>query len=179
MKLLVATRSPGKMREIRRILGGVDGLELLDLDEEGIDPAPEEDGLEPYATFEENALSKARYFAERAGLPTVADDSGIEVDALDGAPGVRTKRFAEDGGVDVSELNPDDGFTYHRIVRVRQYGLVAITDGVLDETEAISGTVSASTPGLVQLKEILVQVESGKVPGSARRAVTLRSLKAI
>lgn len=81
--------------------------------------------------------------------------------------------------VDVSELNPDDGFTYHRIIRVRQYGLVAITDGVLDETEAISGAVSASTPGLVQLKEILVQVESGKVPGSARRAVTLRSLKAI
>lgn len=104
MQLLVATRSAGKMKEIRRILGTVEGLSVVDLSEAGIGPDPAEDDLEPYPTFEENALSKARYFAERSGLPTVADDSGIEVDALDGAPGVRTKRFAEDGGVDVRAL---------------------------------------------------------------------------
>lgn len=108
MRLLVATRSGGKMKEIRRILGAVEGLSVVDLSDVGIDADPAEDGLEPYATFEENALSKASYFAERSGLPTVADDSGIEVDALDGAPGVRTKRFAEDGGVDVAALEGAD-----------------------------------------------------------------------
>ena len=82
------------MREIRRILGEVAGLRILDLDEAGIAPSPEEDDLEPFETFEENARSKARYFFEKSGLTTVADDSGIVVDALDGAPGVRSKRFA-------------------------------------------------------------------------------------
>jgi XTP/dITP diphosphohydrolase len=94
MKLLVATRSPGKMREIRRILAAVPWLTVLDLDEAGLAPEPAEEELEPYDTFEANALSKARHFFERSGLPTVADDSGIEVDALDGAPGVRSKRFS-------------------------------------------------------------------------------------
>lgn len=94
MKLLVATRSAHKMREIREILASVPGLELLDLDEAGLAPAPEEEDLEPFDTFEENARSKARYFHARSGLITVADDSGLEVDALGGRPGVRSKRFA-------------------------------------------------------------------------------------
>ena len=93
-KLLIATRSAGKMREIRRILADVPGLEVLSLDDAGIAEAPEEEGLEPYDTFEENARSKATYFFRKTGLPTVADDSGIVVDALAGAPGVRSKRFA-------------------------------------------------------------------------------------
>lgn len=96
------------MKEIRRILAPVSGVEVVDLVDMGIAPQPEEDDLEPYSTFEENALSKARYFAGRSGLPTVADDSGIEVDALHGAPGVRSKRFAEDGGLDVSTLTGVD-----------------------------------------------------------------------
>jgi XTP/dITP diphosphohydrolase len=82
------------MVEIREIMGHVPGVELLDLDQAGISPAPEEEGLEPFDTFEANARSKARYFHARSGLPTVADDSGLEVDALDGAPGVFSKRFA-------------------------------------------------------------------------------------
>lgn len=98
MELLVATRSKGKLREIRRILADVPGLVVLDLDEAGVPYDTEEETLEPYETFDENALSKASYFAKRSGKVTVADDSGIEVDALDGAPGVRTKRFAQDGG---------------------------------------------------------------------------------
>jgi XTP/dITP diphosphohydrolase len=96
-ELLVATRSAGKMREIRRILAEVEGLRVLDLDEAGIAESPEEEDLEPFDTFEENARSKARYFHAKSGLPTVADDSGIAVDALDGAPGVRSKRFAPAG----------------------------------------------------------------------------------
>jgi len=99
MELLVATRSAGKIREIRRILEEVPGLVIRDLDEVGIPFDVAEDGLEPYDTFEENATSKARYFFERSGLATVADDSGIEVDALGAAPGVRSKRFAPDAGI--------------------------------------------------------------------------------
>ncbi len=94
MKLLVATRSRHKLDEIREILAVVPDLELLGLDDAGVEPRPEEEDLEPYETFEENAESKARYFFGRTGLTTVADDSGLEVDALDGRPGVRSKRFA-------------------------------------------------------------------------------------
>jgi XTP/dITP diphosphohydrolase len=93
LKLLLATRSAHKIREIRRILA-VPGIDLVDPDSVGLAALPEEDALEPYDTFEENASSKARYFWQRSGLPSVADDSGIVVDALDGAPGVRSKRFA-------------------------------------------------------------------------------------
>ncbi|MDG2283333.1 MAG: non-canonical purine NTP pyrophosphatase, partial [Longimicrobiales bacterium] len=105
MRLLIATRSAGKMREIRRILASVPDLEVLGLDDAGIEYDSAEEELEPYNTFEENALSKARYFAARSSLPTVADDSGISVDALEGAPGVRSKRFAPDGGVAPVDLD--------------------------------------------------------------------------
>ena len=94
------------MREIRRILAEVPDLRILDLDEAGIAPSSEEEALEPYDTFEENARSKAEYFHRRSGLPTVADDSGIVVDALGGAPGVHSKRFAPAaGGADQDEAN--------------------------------------------------------------------------
>src|SRR3989304_2105536 len=96
MDLLVATRSRGKLSEIKAILAEVPGLRVLDLEEAGVPHDPAEDALEPHDTFEENALSKARYFRTLSGLPTVADDSGLEVDALGGAPGVRSKRFAPD-----------------------------------------------------------------------------------
>lgn len=94
MKLLVATRSVHKMKEIREILSPVPDLEVLDLAQAGVAPDPAEDDLEPYDTFEANARSKARYYHERSGLLTVADDSGLAVDALGGAPGVHSKRFA-------------------------------------------------------------------------------------
>ena len=93
-RLLVATRNPGKVREIREILAGYPELEIVGLDALGIEETPEEDALEVFATFEENALAKARYFARLTGERTLADDSGICVDALGGAPGVRSRRFA-------------------------------------------------------------------------------------
>lgn len=122
MRLLVATRSAGKMREIRRILGSVPEVEVVSLDDVGIEPSEDEESLEPYDTFERNAESKARYFHDRSGLPTVADDSGIEIDALGGAPGVRTKRFAADGGADVSALSGqalDDANNRHMVAALR------------------------------------------------------------
>jgi XTP/dITP diphosphohydrolase len=86
MTLLVATRSAHKLLEIRRILASIPGLRTLDLNDAGIPPSPEEDDIEVFETFEENALAKARHFHSLSGLPTVADDSGLMVDALTEPP---------------------------------------------------------------------------------------------
>ena len=116
MDLLVATRSRGKLSEIKAILAEVPGLRVLDLEEAGVPHDPAEDALEPHDTFEENALSKARYFRALSGLPTVADDSGLEVDALGGAPGVRSKRFAPDTDAEGEEL--DEANNRHLLSRL-------------------------------------------------------------
>jgi XTP/dITP diphosphohydrolase len=87
-RLLVATTNSGKLREIRGILAGVP-VELISLERFPDVPEPEEPG----ATFAENARLKALYYHERTGLPAVADDSGIEIDALDKAPGVHSARW--------------------------------------------------------------------------------------
>lgn len=103
--LLLATRSAGKLREIRPLLASL-GLHLVDLTEAGL-PEESDDELESGSTFEENALAKARhYFAASGGIPTVADDSGIEVSALQGRPGVKSKRWS--GRTDLSGQALDD-----------------------------------------------------------------------
>jgi len=91
---VVATRNPGKVREIHEMLAGLGGYEVVGLADLGIPESPEEDAVEAFDTFEENALAKARHFAAKTGLLALADDSGIGVDALGGAPGVRSRRFA-------------------------------------------------------------------------------------
>ena len=99
MKVLLATRSVHKAKEVVRILAeaGPDAHGVVTLEETGVPWTVAEEELEPFDTFEENAASKARYFARLTGLATIADDSGLEVDALSGRPGVRTKRFAPPG----------------------------------------------------------------------------------
>ena len=89
-RLLVATRSSHKLRELRELLEVPADVELVSPDDVGIEGEPDETG----ATFETNAAIKARYYAARSGLPTLADDSGLEVDALGGAPGVYTRRYS-------------------------------------------------------------------------------------
>ena len=93
MKLLAATRSRGKQPEIRRILEPA-GVEVVFPDDLGLWETPVEDTLELAESFEGNARRKAEHFARLTGLPTVADDSGLEVFALGGAPGVRSRRWA-------------------------------------------------------------------------------------
>jgi XTP/dITP diphosphohydrolase len=90
---LLATRSAGKLRELLPMFAAA-GIRVIGLDEAGISPSPDEDTVEQFDTFEANALAKARYFAERSGRTTVADDSGLVVDALGGWPGVRSKRWS-------------------------------------------------------------------------------------
>jgi len=89
-RLLVASRSRHKVAELHDLLDLGDEVVLVSPDDVGIEGEPVEDA----DTFEGNAEIKVRYYAERSGLPTLADDSGLEVDALDGGPGVQTKRYA-------------------------------------------------------------------------------------
>jgi XTP/dITP diphosphohydrolase len=103
-RLLIATRSAGKMRELRDLVAA-HGWVPVDLVEAQIDEAPDEAGLEVCDTFAANALAKARYFHARSGVPVLADDSGLEVLALGGAPGVHSKRWS--GRTDVEGVALD------------------------------------------------------------------------
>ncbi|CAN5690564.1 XTP/dITP diphosphatase [soil metagenome] len=94
-RLLIATGSRHKFEELSTLLD-LPNTELVSLADLGLtDDSPEE-----AATFAENAAFKARWYAQLSGLPTLADDSGLEVDALDGRPGVRTRRFAGENATD-------------------------------------------------------------------------------
>ena len=96
MKLVVATRNFGKLREIQTGLRGL-GIELLSLADFPAAPEVEEDG----DTFAANAVKKAKALAAFTGLPALADDSGLEVDALGGAPGIRSARLAGERATDL------------------------------------------------------------------------------
>jgi XTP/dITP diphosphohydrolase len=96
-RVVVATHSAHKLGELRALLGGADlDVELVSLADLGITA----DVPETARTFEGNATAKARAYARITGLPTLADDSGLEVDALDGGPGVRTRRYAGERATD-------------------------------------------------------------------------------
>ncbi len=102
-RLLIATTNPAKLSEYRLLLRDL-ALELVSLAEIGITDAPEESG----ATFAENALIKARFYFERAGTATLADDGGLEIDALGGEPGVRSHRWLNSGGDDSDQALVDE-----------------------------------------------------------------------
>lgn len=106
MPLLIATRNPGKAREIRDLFAGLP-IPIVFPEEVELKRLPEEEDLEQADSYLGNAVAKARYFAGRSGLATVADDSGIEVDALDGAPAVHSARFAMLQGAMAPGQDPD------------------------------------------------------------------------
>ena len=89
LKCLIATGNPHKTESIKRLLGGL-AIDLVDLNQLPPLEEPEEDG----STFLENALIKSRYYSKATGLIALADDSGLEVDAMDKAPGIYSSRFA-------------------------------------------------------------------------------------
>ena len=143
--LLLGSTNPGKLREYREILHGLD-LELLapaDLDP--VPPEPDEDAQ----TFAENASSKARAYATATGLQTIADDSGLEVYALRGAPGVRSRRFFGD------EASAEE----------RNAKLLALLDGVADRSARfVCVTALASPDGHIELFEGEVHGEIAEAP---------------
>ena len=95
MKIVAATTNKGKIREFQEILGEL-GYEVVSMHDEGIDVEVEETG----STFSENALIKARAVALLCDAPVIADDSGLCVDAMDGAPGIYSARFAGEDATD-------------------------------------------------------------------------------
>jgi XTP/dITP diphosphohydrolase len=143
--ILLGSSNPGKLREYREILGGLD-LELVaPIDLDPVPPEPAEDA----PTFAENASVKARGYAAASGLQTIADDSGLEVHALRGAPGVRSRRFFGD---DAS-------------AEERNAKLLALLDGVTDRSARfVCVTALASPDGHVELFEGEVHGEIAKAP---------------
>jgi XTP/dITP diphosphohydrolase len=145
--LLVATTNKGKLREIQSALEGVtvDGvaIDVRLLPDDAAIPAPEETG----STFAENARLKALYYAEATGLLTVAEDSGLEIDALDGAPGVLSARYP--------------GATYEERFR-RLFGELAARGAVTPErrTARFVAALALARPGAANAAgEVLFETE--------------------
>ena len=111
MRLLIATTNAGKLREIRGILDGL-ALDVRSLADVGSVVEPEETGR----TFEENARQKALYYSDALGGPVVAEDSGLEIDALDRAPGIYSARFGSDQAV----TYPEKFALIYRMLRERR-----------------------------------------------------------
>jgi len=99
MKLVVASKNKGKIEEIRYVFRNIP-YEIVSMEDIGITDDIEESGT----TFEENALIKARYIMNATGIATLADDSGLEVDFLDGAPGVYSSRYAGENATDEEKI---------------------------------------------------------------------------
>jgi len=148
LKLLLGTRNAGKVAELRELLKGLD-VELRSVDELA-DPPP--DPPEDAATYAENAIFKARAYAQATGIATVADDSGLEVNALGGAPGVRSRRyFGED-------IAPAD----------RNQMLLALLDGVADRSARFVSVIALAQPdGRVQTFDGEVRGEIAAAPRGA------------
>ena len=144
-RILIGSANPGKLREYREILAGLD-LELVaPTDLNPVPPEPAEDA----DTFAENARAKARAYALATGLPTIADDSGLEVYALRGAPGIRSRRFfGEDA-------------TPHE----RNAKLLALLDGVADRSARFVAVAALASPdGHVELFDGEVRGEIAEEP---------------
>ena len=143
LKLLVATRNPGKVREYGRLLEGIP-IEITSLDQEHVTEEVEETG----DTFEENARLKAATYASLAGLLTLADDSGLEVDALGGAPGVKSARYGGPQATDEDRVrlllgNLNGTAWQDRTCRFRCVIAIAWPSGQIE-------TVEGSVEGIVQ-----------------------------
>ena len=125
-KLLLGTRNAGKVAELRALLWGLD-LELVTLDDMPNAPLePDEDA----SSYSENAIAKAVAYARATGLRAIADDSGLEVNALGGAPGVRSRRFFGD------DATPED----------RNRMLLGLLDGVADRSARFVAVIALARP---------------------------------
>lgn len=144
MKLLLATKNPGKAEEMREIFSALDGVDILTLENIGADKDVEETGT----TFEENAILKATHWQKETGYYAVADDGGIEIDALGGEPGVKSRRWpgyeASDEELIQMTLEKLAGIPREkRTARLRTVVALALPDGSIETaTDAIEGIIT-------------------------------------
>ena len=158
-KLLIATTNPGKLAEIRRFLSDLP-IELVSLKDVGITDQVEETGH----TFEENAIIKAKFYAEKSGLATIGDDGGFEIDALGGEPGVKSHRWIHGDREDADEELT--AYTFEKMKGVKERGaqLRAVIALVLPNGEVHTST--DVTRGIVPDKP-----SQERVPGFPYRSI--------
>jgi len=179
-QLLVASRNRKKLAELHRVLdaAGISGLELLTLD----DVPPYEEAPETGATFEENAVAKARDGFAATGLPTLADDSGLEVAALNGMPGVLSARWAGGHGDDAANyrlLLAQMGDVPDERRQAAFVSVCALVTGSEDVVDAV--VVRGEWPGVIAREPLgeggfgydPVFVPEGESPGDGRSAAQL------
>lgn len=154
MKLLVATRSAGKQREMRRLFAEAP-FDIVFPDDAGVPESGTEDTLELHDSFEANARAKAEYFCRKSHLPTVADDSGLEVFSLGGEPGVRSKRWALATGTAAQIDQANNAMLVRRLAgaaetrRRARYRCVLV---LCRKPGAITETFDASCAGRIELE---------------------------
>jgi len=154
-KLLIATTNPGKLAEIQRFLRDVP-LELVSLKDVGITTSIEETG----ATFEENAILKAKTYAEASDLMTLADDGGFEIDALDGAPGVKSHRWVHSDRDSTDEELIAYTFTRMKDVPEKKRGArLTLLLELVQPGNPVVTTVKESIRGIVPLEPSTVRHE--------------------
>lgn len=154
-KLLIATHNTAKLEEVRTFLSDLP-IEFVSLNDIGITHDVEETGK----TFEENAILKAKYYSKRSGLVAIGDDAGIEIDALHGEPGVKSKRWID--GVETSDQELID-YTFKRMenVPVEKRGaqmriVLAFADG-----EKVIATAEGITRGIIPNKPSTSRAKKG------------------
>lgn len=146
MKILIATHNPAKQSELQKWLRkAIAGIEVVTLDDLHITDDPEETGK----TFAENAKLKAEYYAKKSRLPTIADDGGIEIDALNGEPGVISKRWLGHDATDqelidytllrMKDVSPDKRTARFTVVLCF---VEPVSGRQVIKTESIEGTIS-------------------------------------
>lgn len=158
MKLLIATTNPGKFAEIKRFLSDLPSgkagvpVELVSLKDLGINKVVEETGK----TFEENAILKAKFYAAKSGLPTLADDGGFEIDVLNGEPGVKSHRW-----VHGDKENTDEELVAHTIERMK---------GITNRSAQLRLVLALALPnGTIHTSEASVR---GVIPLEPRNKIT-------
>jgi XTP/dITP diphosphohydrolase len=182
-RLVIASKNPDKISEVEAVLTSI---ELVD---EVVKDLDWEDVPETGETLEENALLKARAVVEATGLPVIADDTGLEVAALDGAPGVHTARFAGDGAryednvakmIEVMQGRTDRNARFRTVVAlVFPDGVEILADGTVDGviTEAPRGTQGFGYDPVFEVDgRTLAEMSAEEKNGLSHRARALRAL---
>ena len=186
LKFVLASNNKGKLKEMREILSEL-GIEVMSQREAGIASEPEEDGT----TFEENAIIKAKAAMEASGLPAIADDSGIAVDALNGEPGIYSARYGDCGSDEerVEYLLKNMENEEHRAAKFVSSIAVAFPNGdVLTTLGECHGTLTYEPVGengfgydpvfyMEQFGRTLAQVTAEEKNSVSHRGRALRAMK--